>query len=255
MGKYLYNKYFLSITGIFLFFALWETITYLKVVKPVFLPSPIETLYGLFDLVKRGWLQNAVYHSIYRVFIALVFVSLIGIGVGSLMGASKLANGLLTGVISGLKSIPATGFLGLIVLWFSIEERAKIIFLFLGSIFYMILLVRDSFRNTHNSDYEDVAKNLGATGFQLFRKVSFPAALPQIYNAVIISNSLMWTYIVLAEYINGNEEQSGIGYLIYISSRTQDSPKVFGLLMLIALLASAFDYILKMIKKKFIRWN
>ena len=107
---------------------------------------------------------------------------------------------------------------------------AKIVFLFLGAIFYMTLLVRDALNNVKNSDYIDVAKDLGATKFQLFRKVLFPAAIPQIYNALIVSNSLMWTYIVLAEYINGNDEQTGIGYLIYISGRTQNSAKVFGLL-------------------------
>jgi ABC-type nitrate/sulfonate/bicarbonate transport system permease component len=64
----------------------------------------------------------------------------------------------------------------------------------------------------------------------------------------------MWTYIVLAEYINGNEEQTGLGYLIYISGRTQDSAKVFGLLIVIALIASVFDFILKLIKKRFVKW-
>ena len=118
----------------------------------------------------------------------------------------------------------------------------------------MILLVRDAIQNVKKTEFIDIALDYGASKTQIFFKILFPAALPQIYNAVIVSNSLMWTYIVLAEYINGNEEQTGLGYLIYISSRTQNSANVFGLLIVIAIIASTTDYGLKFIKKRFIRW-
>lgn len=255
MENFYKNRYTLSIIGTLLFFLIWSYVTSLSIVKPIFLPSPVQVFHGLTELINKGWLQNAIYLSVCRVLIAMFLVTVAGIIIGSLMGVSRLADGLLTGIISGGKSIPVTGFLGLVVLWFSIEEKAKIVFLFLVSIFYMILLVRDALHNVRNSDYIDVAKDLGASNFQIFKKVLFPAAVPQIYNAVIVSNSLMWSYIVLVEYINGNEEQTGLGYLIYISSRTQDSAKVFGLLIVIALIASLFDYLLKLIKKRFIKWS
>ena len=222
----------LSIIGTLFFLLSWSYVTSLGIVKPIFLPSPIQVFHGLTELMNKGWLQNAIYLSICRVLLAMFLVTVVGTIIGSLMGASRIVNGLLTGIISGGKSIPVTGFLGLVVLWFSIEEKAKIVFLFLVSIFYMILLVRDALQNVRNSDYIDVAKDL-----------------------VIVSNSLMWSYIVLVEYINGNEEQTGLGYLIFISSRTQDSAKVFGLLIVIALIASLFDYLLKLIKKRFIKWS
>ncbi|MGC4038384.1 MAG: ABC transporter permease [Chitinophagaceae bacterium] len=249
------TRYALSVIGALVLLIAWTWVSSLKMIKPVFLPSPAQVYNGVVELIEKGWLQKAIVLSTYRVLSAMFLVTLSGIIIGSLMGVSRLADGLLGGIISGLKSVPVTGFLGLVVLWFSIEERAKIIFLFLVSVFYMILLVRDALHNVHNVDYIDVAKDLGATNFQLFTKVLFPSALPQIYNAVIVSNSLMWSYIVLVEYINGNEEQTGLGYLIYISSRTQDSAKVFGLLIVIALIASLFDYILKQSKKYFIRWS
>jgi ABC-type nitrate/sulfonate/bicarbonate transport system permease component len=249
------NRNLLTIISISIFIGVWGGVTYLGFVKPIFLPSPIQVLEAIYDLIKKGWLQNAIILSVWRVLTALLLTTIVGIVIGSIMGVSNIADGLLIGVVSGIKSIPVTGLIGLIVLWFSIEEKAKIIFLFMGAVFYMILLVRDAIQNVKKSEYIDVARDLGASNFQLFKKVLLPAATPQIYNAIIVANSLMWTYIVLAEYINGNEEQTGLGYLIYISSRTQDSSKVFGLLIIIALIASLFDYLLKFLKKWFIKWD
>lgn len=255
MKKFLKNKNTLLVISLIFFFGIWSIITSLNIVKPIFLPSPSAILDGIIDLFEKGWLQKAIYLSFGRVLVAIIIVTIIGTVIGSLMGVFDIADNLLIGLISGIKSVPVTGLLGLIVLWFSIEEKAKIVFLVLGSVFYMILMVRDAIHNVKNSEFLDVARDYGASKIQTFKMVLFPAALPQIYNAIIISNSLMWTYIILAEYINGNEVQTGLGYLIYISSRTQDSAKVFGLLIVIAIIASTTDYLLKAIKKRFIKWN
>jgi ABC-type nitrate/sulfonate/bicarbonate transport system permease component len=64
----------------------------------------------------------------------------------------------------------------------------------------------------------------------------------------------MWTYIVLAEFINSNEEQLGLGYLLQIGSRTQDSGKVFATLTVIAVISSLTDYALQVVRRRFLDW-
>jgi ABC-type nitrate/sulfonate/bicarbonate transport system permease component len=150
-------------------------------------------------------------------------------------------------------SIPTTGIVGLIVLWFSIEEKAKIVFLFLGSIFYMITLVKNAIQHV-NDDYVRVALDLGANRWQTISRVLLPGALPQIWDAVVVCNGIMWTYIVLAEFINSSEDQLGLGYLLQIGSRGNSSGKVFGTLIIIAAISSASAFLFQQVRKRFLNW-
>ncbi len=169
------------------------------------------------------------------------------------MGAFAPADAFLRKLVNGAKSIPTTGIVGLIVLWFSIEERAKIVFLFLGAVFYMIILVKDAIQDV-NGDYLRVALDVGANRWQTIRRVLLPGALPRIWDAIKVCNAIMWTYIVLAEFINSNEQQLGLGYLLYIGSRTQESGKVFGTLIIIAIISSLTDFVLQLVRKRFLNW-
>lgn len=245
----------IGIAGLLFFLIIWCVLTYTNppMVKPLFLPSPSRIWEGMMEFHSRDWLLPAIWRSFWRVTQALLLVIAVGVPIGVLMGAFPPIDAFLRKVINGGKSIPTTGIIGLIVLWFSIEERAKIIFLFLGAIFYMIILVKNAILSV-NEDYLRVALDLGASPMQMVRRVLLPGALPQIAEAVAVCNGIMWTYIVLAEFINANEEQLGLGYLLYVGSRANESGKVFGTLIVIALISSCTDWILQTLRKRFLNW-
>jgi NitT/TauT family transport system permease protein len=240
--------------GIAVLIGLYCLVTYGGFAKPLFLPPPGDILDGLRHFDERGWLFPAMERSFLRVIAALLLVAAIGTPIGVVMGAYTPIDSMLNRIVNAFKAIPPTGLIGLIILWFSIEEKAKIVFLFLGSIFYMILLVRNAIQAVRD-DYIVVARDMGARGGQILRKVLIPAALPQIWEAIIICNGIMWTYIVLAEFINSNENQIGLGFLLQIGSRTFQSGEVYGTLILIGAIAYFTDWVLKMIQKRFFAWS
>ena len=232
---------------------LWCALTYGGVIKPLFLPSPSNVWDGWMHFHGLGWLLPAVLRSTARVLLSLCLVVIVGVPLGILMGAYAPIDSLLNRILNAFKAVPPTGLIGLIILWFSVEERAKIVFLFLGSIFYMILLVRNAILDVRE-EYLNVARDIGANGYQMLTKVLMPAALPQIADAVIVCNGIMWTYIVLAEYINSNEEQLGLGYLLTMGSKTFQSGQVYGALILIGGIAYSSDWILRFAQRRLFRW-
>jgi NitT/TauT family transport system permease protein len=249
------TDFLIGLAGMGILLVAWLLLTSGKepVLKPLFLPSPAGIWEGLLDFQHRGWLTQAIGRSFWRVTFSLILVTAIGAPIGIIMGAFAPADALLRKIVNGGKSIPTTGLIGLIVLWFSIEERAKIVFLFLGAIFYMIILVKNAILNV-NEDYLRVALDIGASPFQIVTKVLLPSALPQIWDAIAVCNGIMWTYIVLAEFINASEAQMGLGYLLYIGSRTNESGKVFGTLIVIALISSLTDWVFQTIRKRYLNW-
>jgi len=247
------SDFALGLTGILVVVAVWCALTYSGAIKPLFLPSPTLIWEGATEFAKQGWLVDAVKNSTIRVFLSLLLVTAVGVPVGVLMGAFPQVDAVLRKIVSAGKSVPTTGLVGLVVLWFSVEEKAKIVFLFLGAIFYMIVLVKNAVASVRE-DYVRVALDMGANQGQVLTKVLVPGALPQIWEAVAVCNGIMWTYIVLAEYINSNVEQIGLGYLLNIGSRTQDSGKVFATLILIGLVSTATDWLMQTVKKRFFAW-
>ncbi len=242
-----------SWVGVVLLITIWCLLTYGGFVKPLFLPPPTEVFRGLAHFNDLGWLVPAIERSYVRVLVALALVVAVGVPIGVLMGAYTPLDSSLNRIINGFKAVPPTGLIGLIILWFSVEEKAKIVFLFLGSIFYMILLVRNAILSVRD-DFVVIARDMGATGGQILRKVLIPAALPQIWEAVIICNGIMWTYIVLAEYINSSQDQIGLGYLLQIGSRTYQSGQVYGTLILIGAIAYFTDWAMKLVQRRFFAW-
>ena len=239
--------------GIAVLVGVWCFLTYGNYVKPLFLPKPRDIWDGMAAFHERNWLFPAIGRSTWRVVRSLFLVILIGAPIGILMGAFAPIDAFLRKIVNSGKAIPTTGIVGLIVLWFSIEEKAKIVFLFLGAIFYMILLVKNAVAGV-SDEYLRVAADIGANRWQTIWRVLLPAALPQIWDAISVCSGIMWTYIVLAEFINSNEEQLGVGFLLQLGSRANDSGKVFGMLIIIALVSSLTDFLLQSVRKRFLNW-
>lgn len=244
---------FIGITGIATVLAIWALLTYSGFVKPAFLPTPTGMWEGMLDFHKKQWLIPAIGRSFWRVTQSLLLVMLIGIPFGVLIGSFTWLDSFSRKIVNGAKSVPTTGIVGLIVLWFGIEERGKVVFLFIGAIFYMIILVKSAILSV-SDDYVRVALDLGGDRWQIITRVLVPGGLPQIWDAIAVCNGIMWTYIVLAEFINASEEQLGLGYLLYIGSRTSESGKVFATLAIIAIISSMSDWILQTVRRRFLNW-
>jgi len=247
------NDLLIGFAGIATLMLVYCVLTYGGYVGRLFLPTPTGIWEGLVTFDQRHWLFPAIARSFRRVTLSLILVTLVGAPIGILMGAFPAVDAFLRKIVNGGKSIPTTGIAGLIVLWFSIEERAKIVFLFLGAIFYMIILVKNAVQSV-NEDYVRVALDIGANRWQVIQRVLLPGALPQIWDAIAVCNGIMWTYIVLAEYINSNEENLGLGYLLNIGSHTNESGQVFGALIIIALISTLTDWVLQRVRKRYLNW-
>lgn len=224
----------------------WIAVTALGSVPALLLPSPIAILQGGAELAQKGELLPSTVITLGRIGQALLLVIAVGIPLGVLMGSLATVDSLLQPLVAGAKGIPTTAFIALVILWFGIEERAKIVFLFLGAIFYMLLLVRDAILGVRE-EYVRTALDLGAGGARTVFSVLLPGAMPRIWDGIIVCNGIMWTYVVLAEFINA---KSGLGYLINIAGRLQRSDQVFAGVILIGVISVCTDWILRRIKAR-----
>jgi len=134
--------------------------------------------------------------------------------------------------VDPFRSAPVVALLPILVMWLGIGESMKIAFLFVGAVVYLIPMVRDAVRAVPQS-YWIGTRDLGATPWECIHKAIVPIAMPRIADAVIVSVSVMWTYITVAEYVNARE---GLGQLIQNARRFSAMDQVFaGIIVIIAL--------------------
>ncbi|WP_137936018.1 ABC transporter permease [Chitinivorax sp. B] len=237
------QRRWLGILAVLVVLMVWSALAGSGLVGPNKLPAPWQVAKALTYLVWDGERQTsllltATLWSVGRVLAAGVLVLMIGIPVGVLMGASPRVNATLSPLIDPFRSAPVVALLPIMVMWFGIGEWMKILFLFVGAVVYLIPMVRDAVRAVPQA-YWISARDLGATPWEAVRHSVLPLSMPRIADAVIVSVSVMWTYITVAEYVNAQE---GLGQLIQNARRFSAMDQVFaGIIVIIALALATYQ--------------
>lgn len=244
----------LGIAAVATVLVLWALITATGTVSPTRLPSPWAVLQALGYLAwheNNSMLLTATLWSGGRVLAAGLLVILIGIPVGVVMGAAPRLNAVFSPLIDPFRSAPVVALLPILVMWLGIGELMKVAFLFIGAVVYLIPMVRDAIQAVPQS-YFISARDLGATPWESIRKAVLPMAMPRIADAVVVSISVMWTYITVAEYVNARE---GLGQLIQNARRFSAMDQVFAGIIVIIALALLTYQTMRLMKKKLYSWE
>jgi ABC-type nitrate/sulfonate/bicarbonate transport system permease component len=240
--------------GVVTVMLVWSIISGLELVSSNKLPSPLAVLNALAYLsYSQGHsaLLDATLASVYRILAAAGLVLVVGIPLGVMMGASPRVNAVMSPLVDPFRSAPVVALLPIFVMWLGIGQTMKIAFLFCGAVVYMIPLVRDAMVSVPYSYWEST-RDLGATHWECITKGVLPIAAPRIFDAAIVSTSILWTYITVAEYVNA---ESGLGQLIQNARRFSAMDQVFAGIFVIITLALLTYTGLTAIKKKVYFWE
>jgi NitT/TauT family transport system permease protein len=173
-------------------------------------PRPFQVLLGIAELVEHGLLFKYIVASLFRVSIGYTLAVIVGVPLGLLLGWSRPAFLAFNPLIQILRPISPIAWIPIAILWFQVDDRAPIFLIFLSSLFPIAVASIAAVQNIQPV-YIRAARNFGLTRWNLFRRVIFPACLPQIITSLRISLGIAWLVVVAAEMIAVN---SGLGYLI-----------------------------------------
>ncbi|ONG08658.1 taurine ABC transporter permease [Escherichia coli] len=139
----------------------------------------------------------------------------------------------------------------LVILWFGIDESAKIFLVALGTLFPIYINTWHGIRNIDRGLVE-MARSYGLSGIPLFIHVILPGALPSIMVGVRFALGLMWLTLIVAETISAN---SGIGYLAMNAREFLQTDVVVVAIILYALLGKLADVSAQLLERLWLRWN
>jgi sulfonate transport system permease protein len=215
------------------------------------LPEPWAVLKAFWALTVSGELWTHVKVSLWRAFGSFAIGGGLGLLLGLLTGTFKIAEILLDTTLQMIRNIPALALIPLVILWFGIDEAAKLFLVSIGVFFPIYLNTFHGIRSVDKGLIE-MAKSYGLTGWPLYRDVILPGALPSILVGVRFSLGLVWVLLIVAETISA---VSGIGYMTMNAREFLQTDVVLVGILLYALLGKLADALSRGLERYWLRWH
>jgi sulfonate transport system permease protein len=215
------------------------------------LPAPWDVLRAACHLAATGELWRGIRISSQRAFTGFLIGGSIGLLLGYLSGMFRLWEKLFDSTIQMIRNIPHLAMIPLVILWFGIDEGAKLFLVVLGVFFPIYANTYHGVRSV-DPKLREMARVYGLGHRESFLQVVLPGSLPSVLVGVRYSLGFMWLTLIVAETIAAT---SGIGYLT-MNARDfmQTDVMVMGILTY-ALLGKLADSMAKGLEKGLLRWQ
>jgi NitT/TauT family transport system permease protein len=234
-----------------LFFAVWAFATFGGFVSKLFLADPIT-------MVQDGWLLLTKFNfltdigmTVMRVLGGFVLAAFVAVPIGILMGAYKPVEAFFEPFVSFARYLPASAFVPLLILWAGIGEKQKLLVIFIGSVFQIVLMVAVTVGQTRR-DLVEAAYTLGSGDGGVVRRVMIPMNAPEIAEILRLVLGWAWTYVIVAEFIGSS---AGIGHMIIASQSLMATGNIIFGIIVIGFIGLISDFAFKLLNRRLFPWR
>lgn len=241
---------FISILLPLIILVAWFITTNYGSVPGAILPSIGRVIDSFKDQIISGQLFSDIGVSLIRVLKGYILAAILGIFLGTIMGISKVWDKFFSLTLNTIRQIPMLAWIPLIILWFGIDEKSKIVIIILGAFFPIMINTIGAIKQTQVS-YIEVARLYKLSKWDTFRKVFLPSALPQIFVGLKLGLGISWMAVVAAEMLSGS---SGIGFRISDARVLLQPDVVITGIIVIGFIGVLMDKILSKISKMITPW-
>jgi sulfonate transport system permease protein len=231
--------------------AAWEISSRNGTLSGRILPEPLAVLSAALKLARSGELWTDVMASTTRALLGFAIGGGLGLLLGIGTGLWRPLESLLDSTLQMIRNIPALATIPLVILWFGIDETAKLFLVALGVFFPIYLNTFHGIRAV-DRDLIEMARSYDLKSWALCRAVILPGALPSILVGVRFALGLMWVMLIVAETVSA---QSGIGYMTMNAREFLQTDVVLVGILLYALLGKLADLFAKALEFMLLPWQ
>ncbi len=158
------------------------------------------------------------YLSTGRVFLGFVVAQVIGIPFGLAMAVNKYFRGMFFPPFEILRPIPPLAWVPASIIFWPTTELSIMFVTFLGAFYTIVINVLGGARSI-DIQYLRAAQSMGASQWDLFRKIILPGTLPSIFIGAAVGMGITWEVVLAGEMISGGGQQGGggLGFFIWSS--------------------------------------
>jgi ABC-type nitrate/sulfonate/bicarbonate transport system permease component len=214
------RNYVLSTLSVAIFIATWQFVTSAKLVEPIFLSSPTAVLAVAYQqFVTTGAIYPHIVVSLTEAVVGFSLAIFFGVLFGLLMGRFAWIRQVLDPFVMALYSTPSVALLPLFILWLGIGLWSKVLIVFLGGVFAILVNTTAGVRGVNHRLIE-TAEAFTATKTKVFFYIILPAAIPFIVAGIRLAIGRVLISVFVAELYASTR---GVGFIITQAGATYDT--------------------------------
>ena len=221
----------------------------------LYLPAPEVASERFLKLNKEGYrnftLLEHTWASLSRVLYGFLFGALMGIPLGYAMGLTNWARGWFDPIVEFMRPVPPLALIPLMIIWFGIGETSKVILLFLAALWIMAIAARSGVSGVAIAKVH-AAYSLGASKWQILRKVIIPNSLPEIFTGARVAMGVCWGTVVAAELVAA---EKGLGMMIMVAAKFQLTDIVIVGIIMIGVIGFLIDIGIRQLERWLVPWK
>lgn len=231
---------------------LWEIVSQLEILSPVFISSPSQVAEKAAELLvdKRFW-RSHVWTTVVEFFWGYLSSIVVGVPLGLAMGRYRLLRHILDPLVYVGNSTPRTALLPVLIIWFGLGMSSKAIIGFLGGVFPLIVNAQAGITNIDPS-WLRVAQSFGAREGMIFRQIILPGATPFLLAGLRLAFGRTFTGIILGEMYVATK---GLGHTLMIAGAAIQMAEVFFVIGVIAVMGIGSVTLLRKFEERVESWR
>ena len=184
-------------------------------------PPPTDVFVSWGALIQDPSYWQSWYMSLLRVFGGFMAAMIVGIPLGLFMAVNKSFYGMAFPSFEVLRPIPPLAWVPASIIFWPTQELSIAFVTFLGAFYTIVINVLGGAKSI-NKQFLQAAKSMGASQWDIFRRIVLPATLPSIVVGSAVGMGITWEVVVAAEMISGGGSDNGgagggLGFFIWSS--------------------------------------
>lgn len=222
-----------------------------NVLDPFYFSSPTAIAVKIWaDLLDPKFYRD-LYVTGAQLFAGYALGAAFGVFLGVLLARWQIVAEILDPILVALNSIPRIALAPLLIVWLGIDMAPKIVLALTLVFFLTFFNTLAGIRNV-STGYIDVARVLGASEWQIFRKVMLPAAAPWIMTGLKMSLPFALIGVIVGEFLASS---AGLGFRLNFYSTSYNTTGTFAMLFVMMALMMALNNVLNFIERRVLSWR
>lgn len=242
----------ITIANLTTFFIIWELIARANVINPLFFPKATDMFQRIYDGFADGTIGPQLLHSSRNLLIGLLIAGAIGIPVGLLMGASKIADLILSPYVWAMTSLPRVALIPLLILILGFGQSMQLTIIVLSAVFPLMVNCMEGVKTVDGSLIR-AGKVFGASRPQIYFKVIFPYTLPFVIAGINQGIARGLVGMLIGELLGGGG--AGLGFLLDQAGQQFDAPMLYGILLMLAIMAVGLVQSMRYLERRAAPWR
>ncbi len=231
------------------FLALWELCAYTGTIDAFISSSPSRICKTIINLFTENNLTHHICITLYETLVGFLIAVGLGYIIGILLWWSERLRRILEPYVVVLNSLPKIALGPIIIVWCGSGSKSIIFMAVLIGIIVAIITMLNGFLST-DKDKILLLKSMGATKFQVLKKLVIPGSLPTFISMLKISVGMAWVGSIMGEYL---VSRAGLGYLIVYGGQVFKLDLVMASTVILCILATLMYGIVALLERIIIK--